>query len=67
MLRRNKDGKTVEYVMVLFRINSERPDFPGTPDECTLVLDDDTVELSKDADDNKFFTAYIPKSFLPKG
>ena len=47
------------YEDALFRVNTRRED--GTPDQCTLVKDPDTVELSENEDENCFFSAYILK------
>ncbi len=49
----------ISYRLAIFRVNTRRED--GTPDQCTLVKDLDTVELSENPDENHFFTAYIQK------
>ena len=48
------------YRLVVFRVNTRKED--GTPDQCTMVEDLDTVELSENPDENHFFTAYIQKT-----
>ncbi len=47
------------YRLVVFRVNTRKED--GTPDQCTMVEDLDTVELSENEDENCFFSAYILK------
>ena len=62
--KRMKKAKIIKiggstYEDALFRVNTRRED--GTPDQCTLVKNLDTVELSENPQENHFFTAYIKK------
>lgn len=59
LMVRMKNGKTIEYVQALLRVDSMREN-TKIPEENSLVLPDDHVELNHDKPTN-FITCWIPK------
>ena len=59
LIVRMKNGNTIEYVQALLRVDSMR-DETNIPEEISLVLPDDRVELDHDKP-TKFITCWIPK------
>jgi hypothetical protein len=54
------DGEA--YQLVLLLVDSRRSD--GTPLQCRIIRDEDTIKLSENPQDNVFMTAYVPKKMM---
>lgn len=55
----HENGKTVDYVQALLRVDSFR-EGTNIPEEISLILDDDVVELNRNGPNN-FITCWIPE------
>lgn len=60
--RIDQHGKS--FKLTVFRIESFDED--GLPENCTLVPDDRTIELSQDKEKNQLMLCYVPVVMLRK-